>query len=80
MIKVQHTNSISTGAQYVTLDSKIKCLSLAGFFFSGNPTNETVTGTAHTWWGLLITGISLTSNGNCVLATYMASRQGKIFP
>ncbi len=43
--------SISTGAQYVTLDNKIKCLSLAVFF--GNPTNKTVTGTAHTW-GLLI--------------------------
>jgi hypothetical protein len=24
--------SISTGAQYVTLDNKTKCLSLAGFF------------------------------------------------
>jgi hypothetical protein len=34
MIKVQHTNSISTGgARYVTLDNKIKCLSLALFFF-----------------------------------------------
>jgi len=40
--------SISTGAQYVTLDNKIKCLSLAGFYF-GNPTNKTVTGTAYTW-------------------------------
>jgi hypothetical protein len=39
--------SISTGAQYVTLDNKIKCLRLA--FFWGNPTNKTVTGTAHTW-------------------------------
>ncbi len=37
--------SISLCAQYVTLDSKIKCLSLAGFF--GNPTNKTVTGTAY---------------------------------
>ncbi len=58
MIKVQHTNSISTGAQYVTLDNKIKCLSLAflfSFFFPGNPTNETVTETAHTW-GLLTAG------------------------
>jgi len=32
--------SISTSAQYVTLDNKIKCLSLAVFFC--NPTNETV--------------------------------------
>jgi hypothetical protein len=40
------------GAQYVTLDNKIKCLSLAGFFF-GDPTNKTVTGTAYAW-GLLI--------------------------
>jgi len=40
---------LSTGAQYVTLDNnKIKCLSLAPFFF-GNPTNKTVTGTAYTW-------------------------------
>jgi hypothetical protein len=30
--------SISKGAQYVTLDNKIKCLSLAVFF--GNPTNS----------------------------------------
>jgi hypothetical protein len=40
--------SISTSAQYVTLDNKIKCLSLAVFSF-GNPTNKTVTGTAYTW-------------------------------
>jgi hypothetical protein len=39
--------SISTGGQYVTLDNKIKCLSLAVFL--GNPTNKTVTGTAYTW-------------------------------
>jgi len=39
--------SISKGAQYVTLDSKIKCLSLA-FGFFGNPTNKTETGTAYT--------------------------------
>jgi len=32
--------SISTSAQYVTLDNKIKCLSLAVFF--GNPTNKTL--------------------------------------
>jgi hypothetical protein len=37
---------ISTGAQYVTLDNQIKCLSLA--FFFGNPTDKTLTGTAHT--------------------------------
>jgi hypothetical protein len=34
-------------SQCVTLDSKIKCLSLADFFF-GDPTNKTVTGTAYT--------------------------------
>jgi len=39
------SNSISTGAQYITLDNKIKCLRLA--------TNKTVIGTAYTW-GLLI--------------------------
>jgi len=38
--------SISKGAQYVTLNSKIKCLSLA-FGFFGNPTNKTETGTAY---------------------------------
>jgi hypothetical protein len=38
--------SISNGAPYVTLDCKIKCLSLAVFFF-GNPTNKTET--AYTW-------------------------------
>jgi hypothetical protein len=38
--------SISNGAQYGTLDSKIKCLSLA-IFFGGNPTNKTET--ASTW-------------------------------
>jgi len=43
-IKLQ-TKSISTGAQYVTLDNKIICLSLAFFFC--NPTNKTVTGTAY---------------------------------
>jgi hypothetical protein len=32
--------SISTGAQYVALDNKIKCLSLAVFLL-GNPTNKT---------------------------------------
>jgi hypothetical protein len=40
-------NSISYGAQYVTLDSKIKCLSLAVFFL-GYPTNKTETGAAYT--------------------------------
>jgi hypothetical protein len=41
--------SLSTGAQYVTLDNKIKCLSLVVFFFcGGNPTNKTVTGTVYT--------------------------------
>jgi hypothetical protein len=34
-------------AWYVTLDNKIKCLSLA--FFFGNLTSKTVTGTAYTW-------------------------------
>jgi hypothetical protein len=44
------SKSISNGAQYVTFDSKIKCLSL-GFllFFFGNPTNKTKTGIAYTW-------------------------------
>jgi hypothetical protein len=39
--------SISTGAQDVTLDNKIKCLSLAVFFWQR--TNKTVTGTAYMW-------------------------------
>jgi hypothetical protein len=39
--------SISTGAQYVILDNKIKCLSLA--FFLANPTYITVSGTAYMW-------------------------------
>jgi hypothetical protein len=39
------TKRISTGAQYVTLDNKIKCVSLAVFF--GNPNNKTVTGTTY---------------------------------
>jgi hypothetical protein len=43
--------SPSLGAQYVTLDNKIKCPSLA--FFFGNPTIKTVTGTPH-MWGLLV--------------------------
>jgi hypothetical protein len=38
--------SISICAQYVTLDNKIKCLSLASSFF-GNPTQKT--GTAYMW-------------------------------
>jgi hypothetical protein len=41
---------ISTGAQYVTLDNKIKCLSLAVIFL-GNLTNKTVFAYM---WGLLI--------------------------
>jgi hypothetical protein len=43
--------SISINAQYVTLDNKIKCLSLAVFVF-GNPTNKT--GTAYTWELLIV--------------------------
>ncbi len=41
--------NISTSSQYVTLDNKIKCLSLASsfFLFFGNPTNRTVT--VYTW-------------------------------
>jgi hypothetical protein len=35
------------GAQYLTLDNKIKGLSFAGCFF-GNPTNKIVTGIAYT--------------------------------
>ncbi len=40
------SKNIFNGAQYVTLDSKIKCLSLA-FIFLCNPTNKTET--AYTW-------------------------------
>jgi hypothetical protein len=43
------SKSISNGAQYVILDSKMKCLSLDFFLFFGNPTNKTKTGTAYTW-------------------------------
>ncbi len=39
---------LSTGAQYVTLDNKIKCL-IQLFFFLANPANKTVTRTAYTW-------------------------------
>jgi hypothetical protein len=35
-----NTKSISISAQYVTLNSKVKCLSLAVFFF-GNPIKKT---------------------------------------
>jgi hypothetical protein len=45
------SKSTSTGAQYVTLDNKSKCLNLP--FYFGNLTNKTVTGTAY-MWGLLI--------------------------
>jgi hypothetical protein len=38
LIVVVTCKSISNGAQYVTLDNKIKCLNLAVFF--GNPTNS----------------------------------------
>jgi hypothetical protein len=41
------SKSISNGAQYVSLDSKLKCLSLA--LFSGNSTNKTGTPCAYTW-------------------------------
>jgi hypothetical protein len=40
-----------TGAQYVTLYNKIKCVSLANLV--GQPANKTVTGTVYVW-GLLI--------------------------
>ncbi len=40
--------SVSNSAQYVTLDSKIKCLSLQLYVFR-NPTNNTETRTAYTW-------------------------------
>jgi hypothetical protein len=40
------SKSISNSAQYVTLDSKIKCLSLAGFFWQPPPNK---TETAYTW-------------------------------
>jgi len=48
------SKSTSTGARYVTLDNKIKCLNLA--FYFGNLTNKTVTGTAY-MWGLLIANL-----------------------
>jgi hypothetical protein len=41
------SKDISKGAQYVTLDSKIKCLSLV--FGGGGATNKTKIGTAYTW-------------------------------
>jgi hypothetical protein len=44
--------SISTGAQYVTLDNKIKCLSLAVFFLASNPTNENCN------WNCIYVGIT----------------------
>jgi hypothetical protein len=43
--------SIFTGAQYVTLDNKIKMSTFSCLFF-GNPTNKSVSGTAY-MWGLL---------------------------
>jgi hypothetical protein len=39
------SKSTSTGAQYVTLDNKIKCLTLA--FYFGNLTNKIVHGTGY---------------------------------
>jgi len=45
MLCVTLSKSAGGGAQYVILDNKIKCLSLAVFF--GNPTNKTVT--AYMW-------------------------------
>jgi hypothetical protein len=48
-IEFRLCKSISTNAQYVTLDNKIKCLQYSCFFF-GNPTNKTVT----VYWELLI--------------------------
>jgi hypothetical protein len=47
-----YVRAFSTGPQYVNLNNKIKCLSLAAFFL-GNPTNKTVTGTA--WRHILST-------------------------
>jgi len=41
--------SISTGAHYVTLDNKIKCLSKADFVFWATPPIKTGTGTANKW-------------------------------
>ncbi len=41
--------SICNGAQYVTLDSKIKCLSLAVFILATPPIKLKLTGTAYTW-------------------------------
>jgi hypothetical protein len=46
------TKSISNGAQYVTLDSKIKCLSLAVFFLATPPINLKLE--LHIHGGLLI--------------------------
>jgi hypothetical protein len=45
LVELAGCKSISTGAQYVTLDNKIKCLSLAVFFL-GQPL---LTGTAYMW-------------------------------
>jgi hypothetical protein len=47
-----NTTSISSGAQYVTLDSKIKCLSLAVFFLAIPPIKLKLE--LHIRWGLLI--------------------------
>ncbi len=52
ILPFQSVEHLHTGAQFVTLEYKIKSLSLAVFSF-GNPSNKTVTGTANTW-GLLI--------------------------
>jgi hypothetical protein len=46
--QLTYCNSISTSAQYVTLDNKIEHLSFS-FLFLGNPTNKIVTRTAYTW-------------------------------
>ncbi len=47
LIVVITCKCISNGAQYVTLDNKIKCLSLAAFFSATPPI--VVTGTAYMW-------------------------------
>jgi len=47
-----NTRSISSGAQYVTLDSKIKCLSLAVYLLAIPPIKLKLE--LHIRWGLLI--------------------------
>jgi len=49
--QMQADDHMNEGAQHVTLDNKIKCVSLA--VFCGNPTNKTIMETAYTWGRLI---------------------------